>query len=153
MCNTPIILTSIIDLKESPWEERLTGRFILDLRNLDLETMSPQIPNHTTTQDTNTNSHNSFQATSTTTNHNRNSRIIVLPPLSFPEPVALFSKSADESCNQSPISSWSFYSFSQIKLFLGLFKPSQTLFYKKPSVFGFLDRWSWGVFLKRKIIG
>ncbi|XP_006457554.1 hypothetical protein AGABI2DRAFT_123411 [Agaricus bisporus var. bisporus H97] len=105
VCNTPIILTSIIDLKESPWEERLTGRFILDLRNLDLETMSPQIPNHTTTQDTNTNSHNSFQATSTTTNHNRNSRIIVLPPLSFPEPVALFSKSADESCNQSPISS------------------------------------------------
>ncbi|KAF7776850.1 hypothetical protein Agabi119p4_5243 [Agaricus bisporus var. burnettii] len=105
VCNTPIILTSIIDLKESPWEERLTGRFILDLRNLDLETMSPQIPNHTTTQDTNTNSHNSFQATSATTNHNRNSRIIVLPPLSFPEPVALFSKSADESCNQSPISS------------------------------------------------
>jgi hypothetical protein len=31
VCNTPVILTSVIDLKEAPWEE---GHLLLELRNL-----------------------------------------------------------------------------------------------------------------------
>lgn len=34
VCNTPVILASIIDLKEAPWEER---HLLEELRNLELE--------------------------------------------------------------------------------------------------------------------
>jgi hypothetical protein len=38
VCNTPVILTTVIDLKEAPWEER---HFLHELRNLELSTLPP----------------------------------------------------------------------------------------------------------------
>ncbi|KAJ3556567.1 hypothetical protein NP233_g11947 [Leucocoprinus birnbaumii] len=46
VCNLPVILTSVIDLKEAPWEER---HFLLELRNLetgDLGDISTSPPIH-----------------------------------------------------------------------------------------------------------
>ncbi|KAF5363412.1 hypothetical protein D9756_001078 [Leucocoprinus leucothites] len=80
VCNTPVILTSVIDLKEAPWEER---HFLLELRNLEegggMSTSSPP------SDDTTTSANNIIVVTATTPASRRNSRLVGADPLQLPD--------------------------------------------------------------------
>ncbi|KAF9449011.1 hypothetical protein P691DRAFT_799740 [Macrolepiota fuliginosa MF-IS2] len=64
VCNTPVILTSMIDLKEAPWEER---HLLHDLRNIELVTLPSPISEGTDDNNHNINNQPALR---------RNSRII-----------------------------------------------------------------------------